>query len=202
MWSRAFAVLLVSSLVLAFGAPANAQRLVLRDAHHDTWRLLAGDEVKPARWAETGDIRRVAIRHRHARVVVRIGFATLRRSGIYAQYAVHVQASGDPRRIREVVVEAGPHGWRGEARAFTGGGKLARGCDVSHRIDYGDDRVVVRLGRDCLGRPGSVRVNVNAYRANRKGTFFADSAHTDQAHSRAWSDWVKRTRVVRHGGGS
>lgn len=202
MWFRAFAALLVSCLVFAVGAPANAQRLVLRDAPRDTWRLLAGDEVKPARWAEHGDITRVAVRHRHARVVVRIGFGRLSRVGTYAQYAVRVQGSGERRRTREVVIEAGPHGWRGGARAFTGGGKLARGCDVSHRIDYGDDRVVVRLGRDCLGRPGSVRVNVDAYRANRKGVFFADSAHTDRAHSRAWSDWVKRTRVVRHGGGS
>lgn len=202
MWSRAFAALLVTCLVLAVGAPANARRLVLRDAHHDTWRLIAGGEVKPARWAEHGDITRVAVRHRHARVVVRIGFAKLNRVGVYAQYAVRVQGSGERGRTREVLVEAGPHGWRGEARVFTGSGKLARGCDVHHRVDYGDDRVVVKLTRECLGRPGSVRVNVDAYRVNGNGVFFADSAHTDQAHARAWSDWVKRTRVVRHGGGS
>jgi hypothetical protein len=194
VWSRAFAVLVVSCVVLALGGPAHAQRLVLRDARYDTWRPVPGGEAKPAPWAETGDITRVAVRHRPARVVVRIGFASVRRSGIYAQYAVRVQASGDPRRVREVVVEAGPQGWRGQARVFRGSGKLARGCDAGHRIDYADDFVVVRLERGCLGRPGRVRVNVDAYRANDRGVFFADSAHTDQAHSRAWSDWVKRTR--------
>lgn len=197
MWTRALAVILASCVVLALGGPAHAQRIVLRDAHYDTWRLLAGDEVKPARWAEAGDITRVAVRHRHARVVVRIGFASLRRSGTYAQYAVRVQASGEHRRVRDVLVEAGPHGWRGEARVFTRRGRLAGACDASHRIDYGDDRVVVRLARSCLGRPGSVRVNVDAYRANRNGVFFADSAHTDQPRSRAWSDWVRRSRVNR-----
>jgi hypothetical protein len=194
VWTRAFTVVLVSCLVLAVGGPANAERLVLRDARYDTWRTMPGGEVKPARWADAGDIRRVAVRHRHDRVVVRISFAKLRRSGVYAQYAVRVQTSGKHRRIREVLVEAGPHGWRGEARAFTGHRRLARGCDLRHRIDYGDDLVMVRLGRDCLGRPGSVRVNVNAYRANRNGVFFADSAHTDQPGSRGWTDWVKYSR--------
>jgi hypothetical protein len=166
---------------------------VLRDARYDTWRTMPGGEVAPAQWAEAGDITRVAVRHRHDRIVLRISFAELHRSGAYAQYAVRVQGRGKHRWIREVLVESGPHRWRGVARVFTGHGNLARRCDLGHRINYRDNVVMVRLDRDCLGRPGSVRANVNAYRANRNGVFFADSAHTDQSGSRGWTDWVVRT---------
>jgi hypothetical protein len=191
---RSLAVLLASCCLLLLAAPAYAERLTLRDPARDMWRTMPGGEVAPARWSETGDVSRVRVDHRRRVVVVKIDFVTVRRGGIYAQYAVRVQGTGEHRRIREVVLEAGPHNWRGKSRAFTGRGNLARGCDVGHRVDYKRDRVVVRLGRGCLGRPGSVRVNVNAYRANRKGVFFSDNPHDTTHHARAWSEWVRRSR--------
>lgn len=197
MWSRAksLAVLLVACCVLTVASPASAERLRLTDPTRDVWRTMPSGEVLPARWTEAGDITRVRISHERTTVVVKIDIGTLRRAGVYVQYAVRVQGSGpEHRRVREALVEAGPDGWRGKSRAFTGRGSYARGCDVSHRIDYRRDRVVVRLGRACLDRPGSVRVNVNAYRANRNRVFFADNPHGTTPHSRAWSDWVRRTR--------
>lgn len=193
MWCRSLAVLLATCCLLFVAAPANAERLTLRDPAGDVWRTLPGGEVKPAAWSEAGDVTRARVLHRRHVVVVKIDFVTLRRTGIYAQYAVRMQRSGK-RWIREVVVEAGPGNWRGQTRAFNGRGELARACDVRHRIDYRRDRVVVRLRRSCLNRPGSVRVNVNAYRANREGVFFADNPHHTRDHARAWSDWVRRTR--------
>jgi len=191
---RALICLLAGCCLLAVAAPANAERLTLRDPRYDMWRTTADGDVAPATWSETSDLTRAKVWHKHATVVVRLHFVRLRRTGIYAQYAVRVHGVGKHRRLREVVVEAGPGGWRGQARVFTRAGRLAKNCAADHRIDYNRELVVVRLARACLDRPRRVRVNVNVYRARDDGVFFADNPHNVKAHARAWSGWVRRTR--------
>jgi hypothetical protein len=37
-------------------------------------------------------------------------------------------------------------------------------------------------------------MNVNTTRADGAGDFYSDNPHDDQAYSRDWSDWIRRTR--------
>lgn len=181
-----------AAVLLATAGPVAAREVAVKDARGDVWASTAPDTWEPAPAGSLGDVTRAVVRHEASKVVVTVRFADLRRTGSYAQYAVRIQGSRD-KVVREVVVEAGARGWDGRHRVFRADGEPATGCSATHLIDYQDEKVQVRVDPGCLRSPGSVRVNVNAYRAQKDKTFLADNPHNEKAESSAWSPWARRT---------
>lgn len=188
---RAALPLAVAALVASAG-PASAEQLRLADPAGDMWVAAADGSSLPAPGSSLGDITRAKVSYSGDKVVVRLKFVDIAKRGSYAQYAVLLQ--GHSGRTREIVLEAGPHRWDGRARVYKRHGDLVQSCPVVHRIDYGTDVVRVRVDRACLAKPGSVRANVNIYRADGSGVFYSDNPHDRLDQSDAWTDWVKRTR--------
>ena len=179
-------------LLLTTAGPASAAQVTLRDGRGDVWASTAPDTWEPAPSGSLNDVTRTVAKHGANKIAVSIRFVALKRTGSYAQYAIRLQSKRD-RRIREVVVEAGPRDWAGQVQVFRANGDPASSCPVTHVIDYGNEKVQVRVDRTCLRSPGAVRINVNAYRAQKDKTFLADNPHGSQAESSAWTGWVRRT---------
>jgi hypothetical protein len=189
---RAALPLAVATLVATAGA-ASAEQLRLTDPRGDMWMAAADGSSAPAPTSSQGDVIRAKIVYEGRQVVVRLKFVDLAKTGSYAQYVFELQGHRDL-QTREVVLEAGPHRWDGRARVYKPHGDLVTNCPVAHRIDYATEVVRVRLDRTCLDKPGSVRANVNVYRADGAGVFYSDNPHDRLDQSAAWSPWVKRTR--------
>jgi hypothetical protein len=189
---RAALPLAVATLVATAGA-ASAEQERLVDPRGDMWAAAADGTSLPAPGSSQSDITRAKVSYQGRQVVVRLKFVDLAKTGSYAQYVVVLQGHRD-NRTREIVLEAGPHRWDGRARVYKPHGDLVTNCPVAHRIDYGTEVVRVRLDRACLDKPGSVRANVNVYRADRSGVFYSDNPHDRLDQSDAWTSWVKRTR--------
>jgi hypothetical protein len=179
--------------LLAVAGPASAQQLRLTDPRGDMWVSAADGSSLPAPGSSQSDVTRAKVSYRGDKVVVRLKFVDLAKRGSYAQYVAVLQGHRD-HRTREIVLEAGPHRWKGRARVYKRHGDLVTNCKVVHRIDYGTEVVRVRVSRACLAEPGSVRANVNIYRASGSGVFYSDNPHDRLDQSDAWTDWVKRTR--------
>ena len=183
---------LVATLVVTAGvASADQERLV--DPAGDMWAAADDGSSVPAPGSSQGDLTRAKLTYEGDKVVVRLKFVNLARRGAYAQYLVVVQGHRD-HRTREIVLEAGPGRWAGRARVYRPHGDLVASCPVAHVIDYGAEVVRVRVNRACLAKPGSVRANVNVYRADDTGAFYSDNPHDRLDHSDAWTPWVKRSR--------
>jgi hypothetical protein len=183
-----------TGLLVAFAPAASAQELSLVDGRGDVWSSDQAGFAQPAPGADLGDVRRAKLAHRADRIVVRLAFVDLARRGTYAQYAVTLQGRRHGHHVtREVIIAASPRHWSGRARVYKPRGDLVD-CNVHHVIDYDRDLVRLRVDRDCLNRPGAARMNVNTTRADGAGEFYSDNPHDDQAYSRDWSDWVRRTR--------
>jgi hypothetical protein len=188
---RAALPLAVVTLVATAGA-ATAQQERLVDPRGDMWASAADGSSVPAPGSSQSDVTRAKVSYQGGQVVVRLKFVDLAKTGSYAQYVVVLQGHRDL-RTREIVLEAGPHRWDGRARVYKPHGDLVTNCPVAHRIDYGTEVVRVRLDRACLDKPGSVRANVNIYRADGSGVFYSDNPHDRLDQSNAWTPWVKRT---------
>ncbi len=189
---RAALPLAVVTLVATAGA-ATAEQERLVDPSGDMWASAADGSSVPAPGSSQSDVTLAKVSYQGRQVVVRLKFVDLAKKGSYAQYVVVLQGHRDL-RTREIVLEAGPHRWDGRARVYKPHGDLVTNCPVAHRIDYGTEVVRVRLDRACLDKPGSVRANVNIYRADGSGVFYSDNPHDRLDQSNAWTPWVKRTR--------
>lgn len=186
--------LAAATLVAGAGAgAASAEQMRLIDPSGDMWASAADGSSVPAPGSSQSDVTRAKVSYEGRQVVVRLKFVDLAKKGSYAQYVVELQGHRDL-RTREVVLEAGPHRWDGRVRVYKPHGDLVPNCPVAHRIDYVTEVVRVRLDRACLNKPGSVRANVNVYRADGSGVFYSDNPHDRLDQSAAWTPWVKRTR--------
>ena len=193
MHPRRVALPLAVATLIATGGAANAEQERLVDPAGDMWATAADGTSVPAPGSSQSDIIRAKVSYQDAKVVVRLAFAKLAKRGSYAQYAVVLQGHRD-HLTREIVLEAGPGRWAGRARVYKRHGDLVENCPVGHLIDYGADVVRVRVNRACLDKPGSVRANVNVYRADDSGVFYSDNPHDRLDQSNAWTSWVKRSR--------
>lgn len=189
---RVLAACLATAAVLSGAdAPASAAKLRLVDARGDMWVSTDGGAPVPAPGSSLGDLTRAKVSYRGDKVRVRLSLVDIAKRGAYAQYALVLQGHG-ANPTREIVLDAAPGEWAGRVRVFKRHGDLVDDCAVTHDIDYVHNAVRLNVERSCLGRPGSVRANVNVYRATGAGTFYSDNPHDGLDHSDAWTAWVKR----------
>jgi hypothetical protein len=165
----------LGALVLQSGA-AVGDRLVHRDAVADVWRSPIGSSVyAPVPTRVEGDIVRTRVSHapRAIWVVIRLRDLTTTSNGNFHRLSIK-----SDRRSRNVEIDAFPGHWDGRAVTTTPRGRVV-GCAVTHRIDYVEHKVVVRVPRRCLGRhPAWVRVAVRTTVAGTNYSFADDARAT------------------------
>jgi hypothetical protein len=188
MSGRVAAVGLGVALLLQSGA-AVGDVLVRRDPVGDVWRSPIGSSTyAPAPSRVEGDIVSSRVRHgpRAIWIGIRLRELTTTSNGLFTRLAIV-----SDRRYRAIAIDALPGHWDGRAVTTTRAGR-AVGCGVTHRIDYDENRIVVRVPRVCLGKhPEWVRV---AIRTTVAGTTYAftDDARTTGLVRVAFGHRVRR----------
>ena len=181
------AALLVATCVVAVPTPVVAEddhpsRVALRDGAGDVWKSSNSDDPVRAK-RPTVDITRGAARHGEHAVTARVRFVNLRRvEGIHL-YFIRIRTRAG---VFLVGVEASPDNWPGGSVLFDETDNQAPCHRLTHRIDYADDMMTVRVPRRCLGTPAWVQLSLlNAlqkpWSADEGEVWFADSAHSRRA---------------------
>lgn len=160
----------------AEAAPAApVSRVSLVDPTGDVWLIGPGEDTwhffgtKPA-----VDFRRAVGEHRANAVTVTMRFVNLRRLRPQ-DFVVRVRSSEG---FRRAIVSTGPGSWAGTARLLDRSEHEVRCPRLGHDIDYGRDRVRVRIPRRCLGEPDWVRLAISAY-FFRPMSALSDNPHDD-----------------------
>lgn len=172
--------------VLSLPGPATAAVLVHRDPAGDVARSPVGSNVYiPDPLQVSGDI--VATRVVHARLAIwiQVRFRELTDRGNGNFHLIGIQT---PWRSRTVELDALPGHWEGTTTMTNGRGEVVP-CDVTHRISYDRNRLMLRVPRACLGTPPWVRVGV---RSTVAGATFV---HTDDARSRGLASGLPSSLV-------
>lgn len=152
---RFVAVMAGMSVALSLAAgPATADRVTVVDRRGDVLKVEEGATSGVPAPDSTFDVWRSTFAHTTDRVVVRVLFDDLRRTGKRLQVWVNLQDGRG--RTNHVGVEAGP-GERSGTAWLMGNRGQDRPCRVRHRIDYARDVVRVSLPRTCVGSPRVLR---------------------------------------------
>lgn len=153
---------------------APISRVTLADATEDVWLIGPGEDT----WHFFGarpavDITRAAGEYRAHAVAVTLHFLNLRR--VRPQdFVVRVRSSSG---FRRAIVSTGPGNWAGTGRLLDRAEQPVSCPHLGHRVDYGRDRVRVRIPRHCLGDPDWVRLAISAF------LFRPMSALSDNPHN-------------------
>lgn len=122
-------------------------------------------------------------RHGEHAVTARLRFVNLRRVK-----GIHLYFIGIGTRAGSflVGVEASPDDWPGGSVLFDETDNQAPCHRLTHRMDYAEDLVTIRVPRSCLGTPAWVRLSLlNAlqkpWSADEGEVWFADHAHSRRA---------------------
>ena len=145
-----------TALALAAG-PATAERLGVADRRGDVIKVEEGATSGEPAPGSPFDVWRSTFAHTADRVVVRVRFDDLRRTGKRLQVWVNLQDGRG--RTNHVGVEATPSDRSGTAWLMGERGQ-DRPCRVRHRIRYAREVVRVSLPRTCLGSPRVLRFGV------------------------------------------
>jgi hypothetical protein len=184
-------VALVTTAVLLLAPPAGAERLTVRDAPGDMWKIEEGG-IEPWRvpGATQGDVLRTTFRHRTDRVVVRARFADLRRAGKRFTFWVLLREGNG--HLTYLGVEATRRNRAGRTILMTTQGDDIR-CAMRHRIDYADDTVRVGLPRRCLGNPRVLQFRAMSEQVRRTWRYaYLDNALGDTIDSHRWTRRIRR----------
>jgi len=188
--SGVLAVAVLTTVAPAAHAVERPTGVVLHDGSRDVWEVHfapEGESTATRAGVPEADVTRAFIRHATFAVRIRMRFANLRRVGVQS-YEVQI---GTPRNAYFAQVRSSPGARRG-THSFDGG--QGTGCRrMTHRIDYADNVVTMRIPRRCLGRPRWVRVGLtNALRvegSNGEG----EHLYVDNPHNHGpFSDEVTR----------
>ncbi|HWL98196.1 MAG TPA: hypothetical protein VNP20_12675 [Nocardioidaceae bacterium] len=143
-----------------------------------------------------GDIRRTFFSHRDHQVIIRTKFAELARKGGFILMATKLQTNTG--LVRRVFLTASPfqrtHQWRGLTEVNRPNG-TAVDCGATHRIDYTQNVVRIRVPRVCLNDPRSVRASLAVAFYERGGR---DVFTDNPLHRRATVHLPPLTAPIRH----
>lgn len=172
---RVSAVALGTALLVQSGAAVGGT-LERNDATGDVWRTLIGAaSYAPAPSRSEGDIVSSRVSHGPHAIWIGVRFRelTATSNGFFTRLAIV-----SDRRYRGIAIDALPGHWDGQEVTTNRRGVVV-GCAVTHRIDYGRNRIVVRVPRTCLGRkPAWVRVAIRTTVAGATYAFVDDARTT------------------------
>ena len=168
-------------------SPAYGAGLAIPDATGDMWRQPRG-ELVPAPDNEIGDVTRTAVWFTDRRLVIRVRFVELTRTGREFFLTTRMRAA-DGRRYNVDVV-ATRRERRGWAELWRHLGDMVD-CNVSHRIDYADNAIRLSFPLRCIGDPRSLRFGVDVGVLMRGG-WHLDNGLTEQYSEGGWTEPVRR----------
>ncbi|HSJ22427.1 MAG TPA: hypothetical protein VK964_17815 [Nocardioidaceae bacterium] len=138
--------------------------LVLHDGPGDVWTTpVGGDQYGPAPDRRAGDVLRVRLAHGEHAIRVRMKFVDLRRSG-RQRFDVGMRTDAGTWYAE---VAASKNRWAGRHFLWEQSGDTVSCPRMSHRIDYADDVVILRVPRTCVGNPTWARFVVNNFHETR-----------------------------------
>ena len=181
------------AMLTAVAPVADADELptavVLHDGPGDVWTVDASG-LRRTDFPDA-DVTRAFIRHATYAVRIRMRFADLRRVGVQF-YDVSI---GTPRTSYFVELLSAPGARRGR-HFFEGSQDTCR--QMTHRIDYANNVVSMRIPRRCLGRPRWVTVGINSgLDIERNGAHVA--AYFDNPHNHEPINRTEGTRRLYRG---
>jgi hypothetical protein len=175
MTSAVVAVAMLTAVAPAAEGAERRSRVVLHDGTGDVWTGDFSEENDPTRADfPAADVTRAVVRHGTYALRIRMRIADLRKVGTQF-YQASIQT---PRNeyladlTSERRARMGREAFFGETRCRA----------MTHRIDYVNDVLRMRIPRRCLGRPRWVKVTLtNAVVNQRAETFYVDNPHNHQA---------------------
>jgi hypothetical protein len=188
---RVAAAALAVALAPMSAPSASAARLTVADARGDMVKVdEGGGNPRPAPGATIGDAVRTTFRHTDHRVVVRVRFAELARTG--KRLNLWVELRDETRHTTTLGVEATRADRDGHPILMTNRGRDID-CAVAHRINYRRDVIRASVPRRCLGRPESVKFRVLTEHVRRSWAYaYLDNALSRNLDDRSWTDPVPR----------
>jgi hypothetical protein len=166
---------LAAGLATGTAGTAAAADFTHFDKHRDVLKLdNTTNEVVGPGDAPAADVWRTTVRHNDNRIIAKIKLADLRRVGIQADLVRVVTNEGIK---RDVTVFATKGMWRGLASMSRPNGQEVK-CDITHKIDYAANTIVVSFPRSCVSNPRWIRVGVGAVWGRNMDDkyFYADDA--------------------------
>jgi hypothetical protein len=149
-----------------------------------------GGNPQPAPGATVGDAVRTTFRHTARRVVVRVRFTDLTRTGKRLNLWVDLRDGAGHTSI--LGVEATRADRDGHPILMNNRGRDIE-CSVAHRISYRDDFIRVGVPRRCLGNPAAVKFRVLTEHVRRSWAYaYLDNALSRDLEDRSWTELVPR----------
>jgi hypothetical protein len=163
----------------------HVSRVVVKDGAGDVWKA----HMRTSGWTRVdrkpaADERRGVVRHGHSTVVVRWRFVNLRQVGV-ARYQLGIVVPHGDYAVELVARPAHP---AGHATLYPDWlRRRSLPCrNLSHRVDYTADMVLLRVPRSCLDTPHWVRANLGNMLVKGQAPHrrhFVDNAHNDDPYS-------------------
>jgi hypothetical protein len=170
-------------------SPASG-RLTVSDPAGDMTRVEeGGGNPQPAPGATVGDAVRTTFRHTDRRVVVRVRFTDLARTGKRLNLWADVRDASGHTSI--LGVEATRADRDGHPILMNNRGRDIA-CAVRHRISYRDDYIRAALPRRCLGSPAAVKFRVLTEHVRRSWAHaYLDNALSPDLEDRSWTELLR-----------
>lgn len=177
-------------------SPASAEGMSWVDGRADMWRVPARELTpsQPAPAQTNGDIRSVSVRHSARAVIVRASFTDLRRGRFDLDVSGGIETN-------EGVFRGFNLGWNDRQGGYAWLENAAQDrvrCAWTHRLNFTENTVLLRIPRECLSRPRWVRVHLNTMRvtdSKRNTMLYSDDAHS--GHTGAEGKWLWTRRLHR-----
>jgi hypothetical protein len=190
---RLGAVATVVALASLPGASAAEAVTTLRvsDPRGDMVRVEeGGTNPRPAPGATLADVVRTTFRHTDHRIIVRVKFADLTRTG--KRLNLWVDVRDETGRTVVLGVEATRRDRTGHPILMTNRGRDIP-CEVHHRIRYGRDVIRASVPRRCLGAPESVQFRVLTEHVRRSWAYaYLDNGLSASLDDRRWTRPLRR----------
>jgi hypothetical protein len=187
--SRGLLALVAAVSIGALPSAAHAERVVHKDGSgdaiystYDAETNQVSEEVQPA--AKAGDITRTVVSHGTRKVALTVDFRVLKRGDALSGHWVRIVTNeGVKRDLFLQTTKEDPQGTLSFAKTATGEPVTCKG--LSHDVDYGDARVVIKVPRSCLSSPRWVRVGTMSYRYASSTSYdgYLDDANKVGAYS-------------------
>ena len=188
---RLATAVLAGALVPLSAPAALAAHLTVTDPAGDMTKVEeGGGNPQPAPGATVGDAVRSTFRHTDHRVVVRVRFADLARTGKRLNLWVDLRDGSG--RTTILGVEATRADRDGHPILMNDRGRDIA-CAVRHRISYRDDYIRAAVPRRCLGNPAALKFRVLTEHVRRSWAYaYLDNALSQDLEDRSWTPLVPR----------
>lgn len=188
------AVGISTALVLVSGPAATVQRDV-RDGRRDVWAWTPATggtgRFVPAHGRANVDLSFLTVRHRKRDILVRAGYADLRKEGASYGLSVDFRTDEGVRRHASFVANSGSH-WLGRT-SLLDQHRASVGCLRKHtHVSYRRDGIWMTFPRKCFDSPRWVQFRALSFRTAPGGRLLVDNPHNEKPLARRWSPRLGR----------